>query len=641
MSVKNYAAQILFGAKQDGSVKSTIGKLKSEITSIGTTIAAQRKSLGDIGGLRAGQTRVSQAQEWLRGEQMRLQSVRREGSSRDIRQAEQGVRRATAELTRQRTALIALSAAARAAGVDTSRLAEEERRLGDSIAALGTRQAGLTETHASHRRLGESIRNLRTQFAAVGSAVMADSKRIAMAVGGIGAATGVAAFAVGGLVKSVVDDADNVADTADALGITTAALQTWQYAASTVGVDAEKLGASFAKYQKNIDEGSDKTVDVLKKLGINHAYLAKQPLGRQLLMIAEGFKNYKGSMSKATMQQILFSKATYKMTGVLEGGVDLLNELHLQGIAAGTVLTKPQLDVVNEAAAAFDYLGATAKGLKNSLGIALAPAVSELATAFTDLIDGNREEIKDWARKLGETIRKDLVPHVKTLIEDFPRVTKRIGETATKIWDGVKAVKDFVGGWENLGIALLGLNFAPTILKIGKLLPVLWEVGVAAWGMFGPWGLIAGAVLAASVAIYDNWGPISDWLTKEGEAWGKVFSSLGNAIKDGLRPAFDWLEPKFKWVGDQIRAVTDWLPNAPSAPTGTGTATGAAYMGMGGFMPSSSLPVAGGGAKTQNNNVTIMVDGAGKDGPGLAESLRGALKQKPLFDGHSVLQLGF
>lgn len=641
MSVKNYGAQILFGAKQDSSVKSTIGKLKSEITGIGATIAAQRKSIGDIGALRTARERERAMATSLGQLRVRAGQNEKSASPAERKASLKEIGKAATALEKQRQEISALGKAALAAGIDIRKLADEEKRLGNSVAQLGSRQASLAETQNAHRRLGESISNLRAKFGAAGAAFVADSKRIAIGIGGIAAAAGVAAFAVGGLVKSVVDDADNVADTADALGITTAALQTWQYAASTVGVDAEKLGASFAKYQKNIDEGSDKTVDVLKELGINHANLAKQPLGRQLLLISESLKKYKGSMSEAAIVQTLMGKGAYKLTTVMKTGVEGLNKLHLQGVAAGSVLTTEQLGVVDQAASAFDYLGATAKGLKNSLGIALAPAVSELATAFTDLIGGNRGQITAWAQQLGDTIRTDLVPWVQALVADFPRVTKAIGETASKIWDNITAVKDFAGGWDNLGIAIVALNFAPTLLALGKLIPALWGVGTAAWAMLGPWGFIGAAVVGAAALIYDNWGPISDWLTKEGEAWGKVFSSLGNAIKDGLRPAFDWLEPKFKWVGDQIRAVTDWLPNAPSAPTGTGTATGAAYMGMGGFMPSSSLPVAGGGAKTQNNNVTIMVDGAGKDGPGLAESLRGALKQKPLFDGHSVLQLGF
>jgi hypothetical protein len=634
MSVKNYAAQILFGAKQDGSVKSTIGKLKSEITSIGTTIAAQRKSLGDIGGLRAGQTRVSQAEEWLRGEQTRLRSVRREGSSRDIRQAEQGVRRATTELTRQRTALIALSAAARAAGVDTARLSEEERRLGDSIAALGTRQAALSETNAAHRRLGDSIANLRTRIGAAGSAFVNDSKRIAVGIGGIAAAAGVASLAIGGLVKSVEDDAGKVSDTAAALGITTAALQTWQYAASTVGVDAEQLGASFAKYQKNIDEGSDKTVDVLKKLGINHAYLAKQPLGRQLLMIAEGFKNYKGSMSKATMQQILFSKATYKMTGVLEGGVDLLNELHLQGITAGSVLTKEQLDGLNDVGAVFDYLGATVKGLKNLIGIALAPAVSQLAKAFTDLIDGNREEIKEWARKLGDTIRKDLVPHVKTLIEDFPRVTKAIGDTATKIWNGVKAVKDFVGGWDNLGIALVALNFAPTIAKLGGLIPVIWNTATAAWGLLGPWAFIGLAAVGAAKLIYDNWGDISESLNELKTSWVDAFTYLGDIVKSTLGPTFDWLSDRTDSVIEKIKIATG--AKKASGLAALEPSWGQSSGAMAQLMPQGTLQSTISGRGTQNNTFNITVP-AVQDGTDFGAKFRESLKQKSLYDEFGVL----
>jgi hypothetical protein len=632
MSIKNYAAQIVFGAKQDSSVGSTIGRLRSEITSIGTTIAAQRRSLADIGGLRAGQTRVSQAQEWLRGEQMRLQSVRREGSSRDIRQAEQGVRRATTELTRQRTALIALGAAARAAGVDTSRLAEEERRLGDSIAALGTRQAGLTETHAAHQRLGESIANLRMRFGAAGAAFVNDSKRMAVGIGGIAAAAGVASLAIGGLVKSVVDDADNVADTADALGITTAALQTWQYAASTVGVDAEKLGASFAKYQKGIEEGSDKTLKVLGELGISHASLAQQPLGRQLLIISEALKNYKGSMSEAAIVQTLMGKGAYKLTTVMKTGVEGLNKLHLQGVAAGSVLTKEQLGVVDEAASAFDYLGATAKGLKNSLGIALAPAVSELATAFTDLISGNRGQITEWARQLGETIRKDLVPQVQVLITDFPRVTKAIGETASKIWSGITAVKNFVGGWDNLGIALLALNFAPTIASLGSLLLSL-----------GPVGLAVGALAAGVVLLGENQDMVLGKVTDFTKTVSGALEGLGTTMKGALDPAFRWIGEQFDWMAsklDGIRALGGKIRDAFTPVNTTGTASlqpsEVSTDGMAQLMPQGTLQSTISGRAPQTNNFNITVP-AVQDGTDFAGKFRDSLKQKPLFDEFGVL----
>ena len=63
---------------------------------------------------------------------------------------------------------------------------------------------------------------------------------------------------------------------------------------------------------------------------------------------------------------------------------------------------------------------------------------------------------------------------------------------------------------------------------IAALTAAIIPLGVAVATALGPWGLLAAAIAAAAVAIYENWGPIKEWISN---TFGPIFEPIEKAYK--------------------------------------------------------------------------------------------------------------
>lgn len=623
MAGKQYSATISIGAVMAGSINSVFGGIENKLKGLGKTLSDLRKK----------QAMMSKYD---------------------------GIKDKDSKAAKK------LAEALREAGVNTDKLTDEQEKLAREIGDTEKQMAKLTRRMDAFKGVGGAWK----QFAGT---VAADSKRLVTGIGAIGAAVAGAAAGLTALTSGFVNWADDIADAAEGLGMSTEALQTWQFAASTVGVEAEKVGASFAKFGKTLSDGGDKVDETLGKLGLSAEKLKKLSLDDQLYVVAEAFKNYRGETAKSALAMALFGRSGYKLVGVLNKGRDGLREFNKLGKETGAILDDAANDAAGEAATAMETLGITMTGLRNIIAVQLAPSLGILAGRMGDLLSDNAPRIREWAAKLGTVIETQLVPAMVMFLDKLPDIVTQVGEAVTGIWQAVSAVKDFVGGWENLGYVMLGLNFLPTIIAVGQLGVALWGAGAAAWGVVAGFvaakgGIVAigtaigatigvmgglviafGAILAAvwifrdeiafsvsrlAEAVVYKWDEIK---TKGVEVWeGIKASTLG--VIDDIQTKFgqmaDWIIGKFTSVGDKIKGIWEgvkaWNPFASADAAPVGQAKTAS------IVPADAMPRAGNDV-SQTNNVQVTVNAPGQDGRGIANALRSELQRKPLWDADGVL----
>lgn len=489
----------------------------------------------------------------------------------------------------------------------------------------------------------------------IGSTFANDAKRLAVGAGILtGAVAGVGA-AIYSTTSGFVDWADDIGDSAEALNMSTQALQTWQFAAATVGVGGAKMTATIAKLSKTIMDGGDNTDETLGKLSINAGRLRKLGLDEQLEVVAEAFKNYKGA-DRAAIAMKLFGRSGYQLAGILAKGKKGLDEFRKAGEETGAVLTDEAAKAAGDAASALDMFGITMTGLRNTIAIQFVPVLQKLTERFTTLVRENGPKIKEWATSFASLIETRVAPALGVFVDKLPGIISDLASFATKAWDITVAVKDFVGGWDKLGIAILALNFAPTIVAIGQLTRGLWLMSGASWAVAGPIGLAAlgvGALFLAITAIVDPGGPL--------DLLGRVFPETMQKIRDALESAVNFISDKIDLVIQKIRELFEWFDKL------TGLDTAGFFMGgptsnydpkkymlpgapLGGAAPSLApagkmpSPLASevmlqdylktGG---QNNTFNINVTAPGGDGRRIADQIRSEFNRKPLFDSDGAL----
>jgi hypothetical protein len=128
----------------------------------------------------------------------------------------------------------------------------------------------------------------------------------------------------------------------------------------------------------------------------------------------------------------------------------------------------------------------------------------------------------------------------------------------------VKAIADFVKNNKEL------LKQVALPAFIAGIATAVVSLGVAVAGALGPWGLLAAAIAAAAVAIYQNWGDISKWFDDQ---FGGIATALGD-VADGIKGAYVdlWNDIKAGWQeGGLAGAFEAWWKNTLQSLEGAGT----------------------------------------------------------------------
>jgi hypothetical protein len=538
---------------------------------------------------------------------------------------------------------------------------------GEWAGKLDQLKAKIKDTEDGLKKLRKAAEfDVGKAFRGIGTTMVGDLKRLGVVAGvaaGAITAVGASVFAV---TKGFVDWADDIGDTAEALGISTKALQTWQFAASTVGVGGSKMTASIAKFQKTVADGGDQTVETFRTLGINMARLQKLDLDAQLSVVAEAFKDYKGDVPKAALAMKIFGRSGYQLAGILSQGEEGLRRFREEGEKMGAVLDDEAAKKAGEAASALDSFGMTMIGLRNIIAIEFVPTLQRLAVRFTKFVRDNAPKLRAWAVEFGKTLETKVVPAMERLFDKLPGIIDRIGEFAGGFWRGLNAVKDFVGGWDNLGIALVALNFAPTLLAIGSMTKGLYALAPAVWAAVGPWAALAAAIGAIPFLVGDGdagkglqiikdaivgditaigeilkekWTAFAQWFGRNWEALTQViedtaskirgiFNNLVADIKDAFEKVVGWIGTKFDELLAKAAALGAKIKGFFSF--GFGGGGGETSMRVPTVAPAESMP--GQQRGTAQNTINIKVDAPGQDGTGIARQLRQELSRKPLFD---------
>lgn len=568
---------------------------------------------------------------------------------------------------------------------------------GEFAGSLDKLQAEIGQAEAKLKKLKAAAKfDIGASMRGIGSAFAGDMKRLGAAAGIAGAAIVGVGASIYSVTRGFVDWADDIGDTAEALEVSTQALQTWQFAASTVGVNAAAMSGRIAKFQKGLADGGKGVEEGLGALGVNMARLKKLKTEEQLEVVAEAFKSYKGDIPKAALAMKLFGRSGYQLAGVLSKGEEGLRQFREEGLKMGAVLDDAAAAKAGEAATALDSFGMTMTGLRNIIALEFVPSLKRLAERFTKLIRDNGPKIREWAARFGVLIETKVVPALVTFADKLPGIMTKLGEMAEKFWTGLNAVKDFLGGWDNLGIAILAVNFAPTILALGGLAKGLYGVGTASYAALGPWGLLAAAVLGFFTAVGDGnpweglkfsiraigregealWGILKEGFTEFGQWLGPNLEVLLSSIKDSFDTVSNWIGRNWavieevvtntvarlksifdtlaKDIRDAFTSVFDWIGTKFDDLYNKAAALGAAIKGFFSFggggketsmntapsvAPPDSMPARDRGT-AQNNEINIRIDAPGQDGTGIARQLRQELNRRPLFDTDGALVPG-
>jgi len=272
------------------------------------------------------------------------------------------------------------------------------------------------------------------------------------------------AAGIGLLVKSSLQSIDTLGKTAQKLGVTSQALQKLRYASNLAGVETRTVDMAVQRFTRRLSEaanGTGEAKDALKELGLNAKELAKQPLDKQMLALADAFDNVQSSGDKVRLAFKLFDSEGVAFVNTLEGGSAALQQMFQEAEGLGFILSKSAVKGVEQANDAFTKLKTMLGGLVDQLTAGLAPAFQTIAeTIRVKLVNAIKEAggVEEFGRSLALTVVglfKKAAQAIQSFTDETIRQLNRVIAFSVEI--GKKLDIDWAKKLEPMNVKDLGL----------------------------------------------------------------------------------------------------------------------------------------------------------------------------------------
>lgn len=208
---------------------------------------------------------------------------------------------------------------------------------------------------------------------------------------GFGVALG--ARSIFNFVKSSIDAAGGLGELAEQLGVSTRALQVYQFAAAQTGVKQAELETGLMTLNRSIGDaanGSKEQADAFREMGVavtdaNGKTRTAEAVQRD---IADAYVNTADKTRFLAHFQDVAGRSAQRLAPLLAQGSAGLDEYARQAEAAGAMLSDEMAVGAARASDSIARLSKSIEGLKLQLGGLLAPAGGGIADAFTLLLSG-------------------------------------------------------------------------------------------------------------------------------------------------------------------------------------------------------------------------------------------------------------
>ena len=370
-----------------------------------------------------------------------------------------------------------------------------------------------------------SLKNVGHAVGGVGAAVGQSRDRLL----GLGATLGITGAALGLFVNGYADATGAIGDTAERTGISRERFQELGFAAKLTGSSSEVLAGALQKMNLNVGaaaKGSKELTDMFSGLGIKlrNTDGSLKSTDEQFAMFVDRISKIKNPSLQAQAAVKVFGKSATELLPLIRGGSAGLQEMSDEARRLGIVLSD---DAVRDGEAfgdILDTLKSAIGGVGNTIGTALVPELSKMATWLTETIVKYRPQIEAFATAFAR---------------DLPGNIERIVGFLGDLYDGIQPVISAIGwmadtfGGANVVFAALGAYLGGGLLvSIYSLAVAFKGLGVAILTTPVGWFLAAiAAVGAAAYIIYKNWDQIVAFFE---EKWAGVKAAFSDGIINGI-----------------------------------------------------------------------------------------------------------
>ena len=561
--------QVSIGAAWSSGFSSAFSSADAQINQLGSTIRALDAQAAKVRGfdvMRAGAEDAERA--WRESDQeLRALSAHLAGlneitddQKRQFRELEKRTRSLRAAYEAQRATVDRTGAELREAGIDTNRLTSEQQRLETQLRQTNRQLAAMEKVTSAG--IGTAFGNVRSEL------------------GSLATQAAVAGAAIGYTFKTQFVDvaADfekfrTILETTEGSAAKAQASMDWisDFAAKTP-YDLNTVTDSFVKLRAY---GLDPTNGLLATLGDTSA-----AMGKDVMQAVEAIADaVTGENERLKEFGVRASKAGGKIT------YEYTNKAGEQQTATVDADNRAAIQATLEAIFNEKYAGQMKK-LSATWG-GMVSNIGDQWTRFANMVMDSGV-FADMKSRLGEVLGQlNAWAEDGTLKRYAEEVGGRIRWVIGEVWElgkalisGAQQLAEFVGGWKNLGLILVGLKLAPLAVSViqlgsalgtaasgvfqlvsagGSLSGLLGALGPA-WGALSaaiaatPIGWVIGGLVAVGAALYAVWRWWDEIVAFGSGFWSGMTAELGP-----LGETLNTVGAAFGWIAEKVGAVAGWL----------------------------------------------------------------------------------
>ena len=459
-----------------------------------------------------------------------------------------------------------LQEAANAYGEASEKTQAWQQKVNLTTAELNKAKVKLAENEKAMQGLSEETDEAAKSTSVFSDVLKADLLSEAIKTGIKAVASGIREIgqALADTVKDSAEYADNILTLATNTGIAAETLQEYQYMAELTDTSLETITGSMAKMTRSMQRacsGTNSASAAFAALGVS----VTDKLTGQLRDNEEVFGDVLdalGKMSNETQRDAyamdIFGRSAQDLNSLIAVGKDGIAAFAKEAHDMGYVLdeeTLASLGAVDDALVRLDNFMTM---IKNTIGAALAPAVTELA-----------DELQAWARSVDwEQVGQD-VAEVGGAINDFVMFVLENGSEILTVISGVGAgfatwkvvglitsvvgaIKSFTVAAEAAGVAQAALNLVMSA---------------------NPIGIVVTAIAALVAAFVTAYKTNDEFREKVDAAWDAIKSKI-QAVTDWIKQRIDELREFFGLEGGSVNLTFSGSPSGGDRGGGFGTSGG-------------------------------------------------------------------
>lgn len=458
-----------------------------------------------------------------------------------------------------------LQEAANAYGEASEKTQAWQQKVNLTTAELNKAKVKLAENEKAMQGLSEETDEAAKSTSVFSDVLKADLLSEAIKTGIKAVASGIREIgqALADTVKDSAAYADNILTLSTNTGIAAETLQEYQYMAELTDTSLETITGSMAKLIRNMQNaknGTGNAAAAFAAMGVSVTD-ANGELRDNEEVFTEVIDKL-GKMSNETQRDAyamdIFGKSAQDLNSLIAVGKDGIAAFAQEAHDMGYVLDEETLSSLGAVDDALVRLDNFMTMIKNTIGAALAPAVTELA-----------DELQEWAQSVDwEQVGQD-VAEVGGAIKDFVMFVLENGSEILTVISGVGAgfatwkvvglitsivgaIKGFIGAAEGASIAQAALNAV-----------------MAA----NPIGIVVTAIAALVAAFITAYKTNDEFRAKVDAAWDAIKSKI-QAVTDWIKQRMDELREFFGLDGGNVNLTFSGSPSGGDRGGGFDTSGG-------------------------------------------------------------------